>query len=835
MTTNLLTVELASGDPLDVREFSVSEGLSSLFDVRLTAMSASPDVDFEGAIGGPARFEVHRASPVDGETRYWSGVCARVGQIRVEPSGLSTYAVRIVPAMWLLTQRRNYRVFQDKSELDVALEVLASWGIQPTLLLDAGSYTKRRIRVQYAESDFDFVNRLLEDIGVAYYFEQAGGETSLVLADAPNKGPLRAPVSFVDQPNEQLGIEHVTGVHTHREVRPGRYTQSDVDYRKPLNYPLASSASGGGAIESKLERYHHNYGSFLWKAQQGGGDTPTADDRGPARTSEKDGQKQVQKRLDAHRVNARFAGFLTNAHDLRPGKVFTIAGHPRGELGAPLLVVSSTFGGEATGEWTHACQARYTDVDYRPELSTPKPRTHGVESATVTGPAGEQIHTDEFGRVRVHFHWDREGGDDETSSCWVPVNQPWAGAGFGAINLPRVGQEVIVDFLGADPDRPVVMGRVFTLTTPPPYQLPRYKMVSGMRSETYPRPTSAPAQQVLGGGPPAAPAPFTTGEAPAPPARPAGGGMPLGPLGGDLVAGGAVAGAPQPSSPMPGLRGVQQAPPPALNFTVDAMISKGSDQLDHLRDGNALMFDDTRGFEKLYLQANKDFNQTIKNDHIASIGGNRGATVCGNCTTTIVNYETLHVGQDRTITVDQNQGHLVYGDVSMVCMGASMFTVTPKGEQSHVAAKQIKLQVGPSTIYVKPDCIAINAPKVYINPGDTFMAALAAGASGQDAEKAEADRNRAAEEQIAENDKKIDALMQQRNDAFQKYYLAKQQSDGYNKLVAETSPFEPELPELPADRDVPPGQDRRSPGEPRRHQREHQQRPGPERGPEGGS
>jgi len=136
VTTNLLSVELASGDPLDVRDFSVSEAMSTLFDVRLTAMSTSPDVDFEGAIGGAARFEINRLSAVDGETRYWNGICARVGLIRVEPAGLSTYAVRIVPVMWLLTQRRNYRIFQDLSELDIAQQVLAEWGIQPTLLLD---------------------------------------------------------------------------------------------------------------------------------------------------------------------------------------------------------------------------------------------------------------------------------------------------------------------------------------------------------------------------------------------------------------------------------------------------------------------------------------------------------------------------------------------------------------------------------------------------------------------------------------------------------------------------------------------------------------------------
>lgn len=490
MTTNVLSLTLASGERLDVRDFTIDEALSRPFDVQLTAVAPNVDVDFEAAVGQPARFDILRASSVDGDTRYFTGLCASISLLEVEEAGLSTYAVRLVPALWLLTERRNYRVFQDKSELDIALEILGGWGIQPTLRLDAGSYEKRRMRTQYAETDFDFVNRLLEEIGVTYFFDQAGGASVMVLADAPNHAAARRPVPFIDKPSQRIMSDYVTAVRTGRQIRPGKFTQSDVDYRKPLDYPLSASASGGNGVEGQLERYHHEYGSFLWKAQ-GGGETPFADDRGAARTNEKGGATQAQKRLDAHRVTARQASFRTTAHDLRPGMVLTIADHPRGELAAPLLVETSHWTGNSTdGAWKHTIEARYTDVDYRPPMRTPKPRTLGIESATVTGPAGETIHTDEFGRVRVRFHWDRTGPNDERSSCWIPVSQPWAGAGFGGISLCRVGQEVVVDFLGADPDRPVVLGRVFTTTMPPPYALPKFKMVSGHRSDTYTAPSS---------------------------------------------------------------------------------------------------------------------------------------------------------------------------------------------------------------------------------------------------------------------------------------------------------------------------------------------------------
>jgi type VI secretion system secreted protein VgrG len=735
MTLNALAITLASGDPLDVREFTVEESMSRLFDVRVTAVSSSVDVDFEGAIGGPARFEILRTSPVDGETRYWSGICAGIEQIAVEEAGLSTYTIHVVPKLWMLTQRRNYKVFQDKSELDVVLEVLGGWGIQPTLQLDAGAYPKRRFRVQYAESDFDFVNRLLEDIGVAYYFEQSGGDTSLVLVDCPNKGPQRVPVGFVDKPNERVAIEYVTEVRSRRQVRPGRYTQSDVDYRKALNYPLASSSAQGNAVEGQLERYHHNYGSFLWKAE-GGGDTPHADDRGPARTNEREGAKQVAKRLDAQRVDARMCAFRTIAHDLKPGKVFTIVGHPRGEIASPLLVVSSTFSGIALGDWMHRCEARYTDVDYRPPLRTPKPRTLGVESATVTGPAGEEIHTDEFGRVRVHFHWDREGASDETSSCWVPQSQPWAGAGFGSTSLARVGQEVLVDFLGADPDRPVVVGRVFTTTTPPPYQLPKFKMVSGHRSESYPRPKSGGAQARLGGGLAEPSEMEGLGIRARFPASPAGGGLAPSGLGGHPEP---AAAAPEPAAatPMPGLRGGPQASIDDLNKNVEQLKSQGPDLMDHHRSANAVMHDDTANSEKMYIQAQKNLYETVKNDLIGSVGGNRGFTILGNDTTGVQHFQVTEVGDDRSIAVGKNQLHMIYGDTAIVA--------TPNGSQAFIAAKVLAIQVGGdegSSIIMTPTAIVIDAKKTYINPGPEVMADIHKGKSVEAAVAAAERRDR---------------------------------------------------------------------------------------------
>ncbi len=276
--------------------------------------------------------------------------------------------------------------------------------------------------------------------------------------------------------------EIVTKVEVARNLRPGRYTQRDVDYRHQPETPLMVTEARDG-LEAQLERFHHNYGAFLYVTQPPG-DTPVADDRGAARIDMEMGQRQVERRLVAQRSRAQRIHFSTSAHDVAPGQVVSLLDHPREDLGRELLVLRGHLEGAAVGDWHHRVEATFADQPWHPPLETPKPRTLGIESATVVGSAGDDIHTDEFARVRVQFHWDREGSRDETSSCWVPVNQPWGGAGFGALNIPRVGQEVLIDFLGQDPDRPVVMGRVFTKTNPVPYALPDHKTVSGIRSQT---------------------------------------------------------------------------------------------------------------------------------------------------------------------------------------------------------------------------------------------------------------------------------------------------------------------------------------------------------------
>jgi len=476
-----LSVEVDSGDSLDVRRFSVAERISSLFTVTLEAVSENAGIDLDAVLGRPASFTI-----VGAHTRTWSGICTSFEQIKAEEMGVSTYRIVIAPHLWLATQRRNYRMFQHLSERDIVLALLREWGIEPEVRLGS-TYKKRNYRVQYGESDYAFICRMLEDAGISFWFEHAAGESTLVLSDAPERGaPRLGSLPFKDDVSMDTG-EHATKVRVGGHVRPGKYTLRDRDHRLPAERALAASAKAarGDDVAEQLERYDYTPGAFLVESTRDEA-TPVADDRGKYRSDEAEAAALTKRRLDAERADALACSFETNAYDVAPGSIVRISGHPQPMLSRSLLVVAADLSGSHDGEWTHLCEGRSVAHPYRPAVVTPMPKVSGIESATVVGPPGEEIHCDEFGRVRVHFHWDRQSKMDEKSSCWIPVSQAWSGSGFGAINLPRVGQEVLVDFLGGDPDRPVIVGRIHTATQPVPYKLPANKTQSGWRSESTP-------------------------------------------------------------------------------------------------------------------------------------------------------------------------------------------------------------------------------------------------------------------------------------------------------------------------------------------------------------
>lgn len=476
-----LLVRVATNDVFDVRWFRVREGVGSLFEVELSALCTSSDVAFDAIVGRAAAFQV-----IGVQGRGWTGVVASLELERAESGGLSRYRLRLAPAAWLLTQRTSYRVFQDMSEPEIALAVFRDWGLELDVRLDLADFPKREYRVQFGETDYAFAARMLEEAGVSFYFETVLGEaTHLVLDQAPHARAAIGPLPYFDQTDGAPVTGWVTALSIARNVRPGRHTIKDYDQRlDPTLSLMASSRPGLNEIEDRLETYQYGSGAFLYRVE-GPSETPVADDRLRARTHMPEASRLVQRRLDAGRSDALRFEFTSSVLELAPGVVALVDGHPSSLLdGAALLVVATVLQGEVNGEWSHRCIAQLAALPFRPALTTPRPTVKGVENATVVGPAGEEIHTDELGRVRVQFHWDRYGNMDEQSSCWMHVSHPWAGAGYGAINLPRVGQEVLVEFLGGDPDRPIVVGRVYTTQQAVPYGLPANKTQSGWKSSS---------------------------------------------------------------------------------------------------------------------------------------------------------------------------------------------------------------------------------------------------------------------------------------------------------------------------------------------------------------
>lgn len=487
----ILELSFSSGESsLSVRRFSVQESLSGMFTASIEARSPNEDIDLESIVGKPALFRV-----VSGvawahlDTRVWTGVVSEMELTRVEPSGLSTYELTIVPQMWLMTQRTNYRMFQHQSVPEIARKMLDEWRVRFEPRIEEARYPRLELRTQYGESDFAFVTRLLEEAGITFYFEDDVVEGSkLVLSDAPHKNEARGggPIRFVDDPTLAKAAEHeyVTEVRVGNRVRPGKLTIRDFDFRRP-GFALFGEAQVEQGADPKLEEYRYLPGAFLHEAARTG-ETPAADDRGALRHHQLSGHQLAARRLEGHRSSKRVVHFRTNAMDLSPGTVFSMTGHARKDLALDkeLLVSSLSIEGEVDKEWTMRGTAAYAELPFRPLLATKKPKIFGVQSAVVVGPANEPVHTDEYGRVRVQFHWDREGKLDERSSVWIRVSQAWAGAGYGMINLPRVGNEVLVAFIEGDPDNPIIVGRVFNGAQQVPYKLPEANLMSAWKSDS---------------------------------------------------------------------------------------------------------------------------------------------------------------------------------------------------------------------------------------------------------------------------------------------------------------------------------------------------------------
>ncbi|WP_459617458.1 type VI secretion system Vgr family protein [Bordetella sp. 2513F-2] len=457
---------------LGFKQMTGHEGLSQLFEYEVELVAPSFSLDLKSLLGKPLTLEIATL----GGGRHLSGHIVRCILVGRESATSRHYVYRatVRPWLWYLTQTSDNKIFQRKSVPDVIKEVLSDYGFPYEMKL-TGSYRQWEYCVQYQETDFAFISRLMEHEGIYYYFRHDKGQHTLVMTDdiashgempgyaaIPYYGPDR-----VTRPRE----EYISAWEIGAQITPDGYATTDYDFTKPGAGLDAVSRRTGGSEIGNLE-------VFEW---QGGFQEP------------EHGEQYARIRLEElQSVQERVVG-MSNARGLAPGYTFTLRNHPRKAENREYLVVGVNYrmsvSGYASDSGTEdlfeeSFFALPSSIQYRAPRVTPIPRTHGPQTARVVGPAGKELWTDKYGRIKVQFHWDRYGQRNESSSCWVRVSSPWAGGGFGGLQLPRVNDEVVVDFIGGCPDRPIVLGRVYNANNMPPVELPGKATQSGFRSQS---------------------------------------------------------------------------------------------------------------------------------------------------------------------------------------------------------------------------------------------------------------------------------------------------------------------------------------------------------------
>jgi len=451
-----------------VTQLGGSEGLSRPFEFNLEFYThGEVPLPLEELLGAPATLTFqHAGEPV----RYVNGQVHRAQALGLQ-GGRLRYRLRVVPTLERLKHVRRSRIFQHKTVPDIVRQVLNEGQVKHRFVL-SGSYALREYCVQYRESDFDFVSRLLEEEGIFYFFTHSEDEHQLLLGDGAGAylemaGGTLLPLRERD--GRVSDEEHASALAQVHRLRPGKVVVRDFDFKKPA-LDLTAQPAGSGGFDA-LELY----------------DFPA----GHVEPSE--GKRRGKVRLEEQLQSERTQSGVSVSPRLCPGHFFELDALVQGKL---LAVEVQHVGHQPEEHTRHAVlgQGRYqnefrcmpSDVPFRPRRRTPRPVISGIQTATVTGAPGDEIHPDAHGRIKVQFHWDREGGQDDKSSCWIRPGQVWGGPAWGGLFLPRVGQEVVIRFFEGDPDRPLITGAVYNGQNPTPYALPDEKTRSTLRSSSSP-------------------------------------------------------------------------------------------------------------------------------------------------------------------------------------------------------------------------------------------------------------------------------------------------------------------------------------------------------------
>ena len=494
-------------DVLVFGRMKANEELGRLFDFQLELFSERTDIQLSEVLGKPmtvrldlpkplspsqranapgdraitadTRMESRQESSQGGGTRYFNGFVTRFSYVGMRGQRYGIYHATLSPWLWFLTRTADCRIFQNKTVPEIIKSIFSEHGFtdffKPKL---SGSYRQWEYCVQYRETDFNFVSRLMEQEGMYYYFTHEDDKHILVLADdysSHGKFPGYDQIPFFPPDiHDHRERDHLFEWLMVQQVLPGAYTLNDFDFKVPRKSLRAVLSMPKSHARANGEIYDYP-GSY---------------------TEPGDGNTYSRIRLEELLAQHETMQGRGNAAGLGVGYLFNLTNCPRDDQNREYLIVSAVHEVESddyetiagTGTAGKLYQGQLTAIDakqpYRAPRITPKPVVQGPQTAIVVGKGGEEIWTDQYGRVKVQFHWDREGNNDENSSCWVRVSHPWAGKNWGAVAIPRIGQEVIVDFLEGDPDQPIITGRVYNGASMPPYGLPAGAVVSGIKSNS---------------------------------------------------------------------------------------------------------------------------------------------------------------------------------------------------------------------------------------------------------------------------------------------------------------------------------------------------------------
>ncbi|MFK3704711.1 type VI secretion system Vgr family protein [Klebsiella sp. NPDC088457] len=470
---NRITVQLPV-EGLLFWKLSGREAMSGSFALTLTLLGTDARIDRSTLLGQAVTVTIPTQNLLT--SRYINGKVTRVAVSATELSGTryAVYQLTVEPDLWPMKRDRNLRIFQGQTVPQIVKTLLGEYQVNIEDRL-SGSYRVWDYCVQYQESSFDFISRLMELEGIAYHFRHEADKHTLVLTDAAEQYQPFSGYEVIPYHQTSSGgstdEEGIGQWALEDSVTPGIYSLDDYDFRKPNAWLFQAQQNPASPSPGSIDVYdwpgrfvEHSHGEFYARI------------------------RQERWQVEHQQIRA-----TATAMGIAPGATFTLSNAPFFSDNGDYLTTVAEYTFEENryasgdgGATVHRIDFTVipASVAYRPAQATAWPRTYGPQTAKVVGPQGESIWTDKYGRIKVKFHWDRLAKGDDTSSCWVRVSSAWAGQGFGGVQIPRVGDEVVIDFINGDPDRPIVTGRVYNEASMPPWALPAAATQMGFLSRS---------------------------------------------------------------------------------------------------------------------------------------------------------------------------------------------------------------------------------------------------------------------------------------------------------------------------------------------------------------